>query len=274
MNFIYPEGKTRALTFSFDDNQSFDRKLVAIFNKYGMKGTFNLNSGTLGYSDDETEFIKKEEVKELYKGHEVAVHGKDHKFLFGLPDSMIINEFLDDRRALEEITGEFVQGCAYAFGWHNQKAQDLLHSLGIKYARGVDNSNFFFPPMDFLNWQPTCHQEAENLFDLAKTFLEVPSFIELPIMYVWGHSFEFGRSGDWSRIEKFCEMMSNNDDIWYATNLEICNYILATRSLEFSGNGLKVYNPTLLTIWATENGKTFTIKPGETKNIAPTDKIF
>ena len=187
---------------------------------------------------------------------------------------MIMNEFLDDRRALEELTDGFVQGCAYAFGWHNQKAQDLLHSLGIKYARGVDNSNFFFPPMDFLNWQPTCHQEAENLFDLAKSFLDVPSFIELPIMYVWGHSFEFGRSGDWSRIEKFCEMMSNNDDIWYATNLEICNYILATRSLEFSGNGLKVYNPTLLTIWATENGKTFTIKPGETKNIAPTDKIF
>ena len=41
-------GKNKALTFSFDDGVRQDIRLIEIFNKYGLKGTFNLNSGFLG----------------------------------------------------------------------------------------------------------------------------------------------------------------------------------------------------------------------------------
>ena len=41
----FPGGKTRALTFSYDDGVSQDMRLVTLFNLYGLKGTFNLNSG-------------------------------------------------------------------------------------------------------------------------------------------------------------------------------------------------------------------------------------
>ena len=44
---LFPEGKTKALTMSYDDGQIFDRRLISIFNKYGIKGTFHLNSGIL-----------------------------------------------------------------------------------------------------------------------------------------------------------------------------------------------------------------------------------
>ena len=44
----WPGGKSFAVTFSYDDGHAFDRRLVALFNKYGVKGTFNLNSGFLG----------------------------------------------------------------------------------------------------------------------------------------------------------------------------------------------------------------------------------
>lgn len=268
MNFIFPDGKTRALTFSFDDNQVFDKRLIEIFNKYGMKGTFNINSGTLSENEEDDGsgniFISKKEVKEVYKGHEIACHGLNHKFIAGLTDSMMVNEYYEDRKNLEEITGKIVNGAAYAFGWHNDKIMGLLKQMGFKYSRGVDDTNFFFPPQDFLDWKPTCHQESPRLFELADTFLSVPDFIELPIMYVWGHSFEFGRSGNWTTIEEFCKKMSNIDGIWYATNIEICDYILATRSLEFSMDGSKVFNPTIHTIWATNNGEVITIKPGET----------
>lgn len=268
MNFIYPNGKTRALTFSFDDNQIFDRRLVDIFNKYGMRGTFNINSGTLDQGADSNwdgnEYVKSDEMRELYKNHEVAVHGLDHKFLLGLTDSMIINEIMEDRKNLERIMGKLIQGCAYAFGWHNDHVMTLLRQCGIKYSRGVDDTNFFFPPMDFMDWKPTCHQESSRLMELADTFLDVPGFIELPIMYVWGHSFEFGRSGNWDDIEAFCKKMSNIDTIWYATNMEICDYITATRSLQFSANGKMIYNPTLIDVWLTNNDKTYIIKPGET----------
>ena len=48
MNKIYkafPGGKHKVLTLSYDDGKIQDRRLVKIFNKYGIKATFNLNSG-------------------------------------------------------------------------------------------------------------------------------------------------------------------------------------------------------------------------------------
>ena len=44
----YPGGKHKALTMSYDDGRTYDRQLVEIFNRYGIKGTFHLNSGFLG----------------------------------------------------------------------------------------------------------------------------------------------------------------------------------------------------------------------------------
>ena len=34
---FYPQWKDRAVTFSYDDGQIFDRRLVDIFNKYGYR---------------------------------------------------------------------------------------------------------------------------------------------------------------------------------------------------------------------------------------------
>jgi peptidoglycan/xylan/chitin deacetylase (PgdA/CDA1 family) len=267
MKLLYKDGKKQALTFSFDDNQDYDIKLISIFDKYGMKGTFNINSGILGIkpedNPDHNVYIKPEEVKEVYKNHEVASHGVEHKFIATLPDNMIVNEFLDDRRALEALTGKLVLGGAYAYGWHNEKIMNILRTLGFKYYRGVNPTYGFFPPQDFLDWLPTCHQGDEKLFEIGQEFLDCPHYVELPLMYVWGHSYEFGRSGNWDDIEKFCAMMSGKEDIWYATNLEICEYILATRSLEFFADGKKCYNPTLHEIWYEKDGKIESIKPGE-----------
>ena len=41
-------GKMKAITFSYDDGVTQDKRLIEIFNKYGLKATFNLNSGLLG----------------------------------------------------------------------------------------------------------------------------------------------------------------------------------------------------------------------------------
>jgi peptidoglycan-N-acetylglucosamine deacetylase len=67
MQILYPEGRKKALTFSYDDGQIFDRKLVEIFNRYQVKATFHLNSAVL----DHEGFITKKEVRTLYAGHEM-----------------------------------------------------------------------------------------------------------------------------------------------------------------------------------------------------------
>ena len=41
----FPEGKHKVLTMSFDDGRVEDRQLVDMFNRYGIRGTFHVNSG-------------------------------------------------------------------------------------------------------------------------------------------------------------------------------------------------------------------------------------
>ena len=42
------DGKMKAVTFSYDDGVTQDIRLVELLNKYGLKATFNINSGFLG----------------------------------------------------------------------------------------------------------------------------------------------------------------------------------------------------------------------------------
>lgn len=83
-------------------------------------------------------------------------------------------------------------------------------------------------------------------------------------MYVWGHSFEFGWPDDWSVIEAFVDKMAGKPDIWYATNMEICDYIQAVRSQEFSADRLTVHNPAALSVWVSKDTGFLEIRPGDT----------
>lgn len=40
-----PKWKEKALTFSYDDGGIFNRRLVKIFNKYGLRAAFHLCGG-------------------------------------------------------------------------------------------------------------------------------------------------------------------------------------------------------------------------------------
>ena len=54
MNRIYkcfPGGKFKVLTLSYDDGKLEDKRLVDIFNKNGIRATFNVNSGLTCQSD-------------------------------------------------------------------------------------------------------------------------------------------------------------------------------------------------------------------------------
>ena len=44
---VFPGGKFKVLTFSYDDGKIEDRRLVKLFNKFNLKATFNLNTGII-----------------------------------------------------------------------------------------------------------------------------------------------------------------------------------------------------------------------------------
>lgn len=57
----YPDGKAKAVTFSYDDGKPQDKRLAEIFDKYGMKATFNFNCEYM-----RKENFTKEQIKEFF----------------------------------------------------------------------------------------------------------------------------------------------------------------------------------------------------------------
>ncbi len=259
---LFPGGKSKALTMSYDDGNVADRRLVEVFNQFGIKGTFHLNSGKFGKEN----YIEATEVASLFRGHEVSVHTVNHPHLEYIPSESIAEEILEDRKNLENLTGYPVTGMSYPFGTYNSTVLQMLPFLGIEYSRTVKSHGQFSLPEDFLQWHPTCHHK-DNIQELGQQFLERDPRGTMSLFYVWGHSYEFDRNNNWNIIEDFCKLMRGYDTIWYATNIEICHYLKAVKSLIFSADKTMVHNPSALSVWISVEGKALEIGAGEIKKL-------
>ncbi len=263
---FYPGGRRKAVTLSYDDGQIHDRKLIEIMNRYRIKGTFHLNSSRIG----EEGYVTKEELKLLYKGHEVSLHGAEHLFLTKIPHQMLIEEIRNDRKFFEKEMGYVINGMSYAMGDYNSEVVRYLDNLGILYARTIKAHGKFELPENFLEWEPTMHHNevlsGKNLIDKAKDFVELPAWrYKMPLFYLWGHSYEFSRDDNWESIEEFCKTVGMDNDIWFATNMEIYEYIRALKNLEFSADCTIVKNTSSISVWIAVNEIPVEIKAGETK---------
>lgn len=261
----YPQGKTKAFTLSYDDGNEADRKLVPIFNKNKLKATFHLNSGLILNGDPGR--ITKEELKDLYAGHEVSIHSLTHPFLDRCQKDVIVTEVLEDRRNLERLCGYPVRGMSYPMGTWNSEVLEVLGALGVVYSRTTQATDNFSLPQNWLLWHPTAHH-ANNILALADRFLARNYGMDL--LYVWGHSFEFDRvncAATWEMIEEFCEKMSGHDEIWYAANIEIHDYITAQRRLIYSVDKDMVTNPSAISVWIQADGALLEIPGGATMHI-------
>ena len=266
----FPFFKEKALTFSYDDGVIYDKKLIEIFNKHGLKGTFNICTGLFGKG----RILPKEEAVNLYGNPcaEVAVHGHNHLSLSNVDCAVATNDVLLNRKELEQTFGSIVKGMAYANGHYNDAVKSILKNCGINYARTVAQTNAFDLPEDWLEWHPTCHHDNQKLMELAENFVNYkrPSYFwsyRPKVFYVWGHSYEFNDKNDWEVIENFAKYISGKDDVWYATNGEIYDYVNAYDNLEWSVDCNYVYNPTAVDVYINYFGNQFIIKAGQTVQI-------
>ncbi|MBQ8409688.1 MAG: polysaccharide deacetylase family protein [Clostridia bacterium] len=228
-------GKMKALTFSYDDGVDQDIRLIEIFNKYGLKATFNLNSELLGRREDtiprEGKIIKHykvhaSDVRSIYEGHEIAAHTLTHPLLPNIEDdNEIVRQVEQDRLNLSELAGYEVVGMAYPCGGQNydDRVADLIRSrTGIQYCRTIVSSYKYDPQTDLYRFRPTVyhHADFDKMVEMGKQFLEMKT--DTPkLFYIWGHAFEFDIAENWEKFEEFCKMMSGHDDIFYGTNKEV-----------------------------------------------------
>lgn len=228
-------GKLKAVTFSYDDGVEQDIRLIEILDKYGLKGTFNLNSDKLGIKGKndyitnkgvvvKRDMISKTEIAKLYQNHEVAAHTLNHHNLTTLEDEEVIRQVEQDRINLSEICGYEVKGMAYPCGGVNNNehvAALIRDNTGVQYARTITSSYSFDLQENLLQFNPTVyHREFEKLFQLAEDFVNLKT--DKPqIFYIWGHSYEFDFENTWDKFEELCKMISNRDDIFYGTNSQV-----------------------------------------------------
>ncbi|MBO4433582.1 MAG: polysaccharide deacetylase family protein [Clostridia bacterium] len=226
------DNKLKAVTFSFDDGVTQDIRMIELLNRYGLKATFNLNSGLLGEIKQDTfrdevftvRKVSPDEVSQVYKDHEVAVHTIHHPRLTEIEDeNEIVRQVEQDRLTLQNLASKDVVGMAYPCGGVNndKRVADIIKNrTGVKYSRTIKSTYTFDLQEDLFRFDPTLNFTEDNVLSVAEEFLKTES--EAPqLLYIWGHSYEGDYFKIWERTERLFDMLSGHGDIYYATNREV-----------------------------------------------------
>lgn len=273
---LFPNGKEKAFTLSYDDGVDTDIRFIELLEKYNIKCTFNINSGRFSpegsvRSEDQIHFrLSESDVKRVYDNPlcEVATHSFTHPFLNSQPTAQCMLEIIKDRQTLENLFGKIIRGHAYPYGSYNDDVADILKQAGIVYARTTESHLSFKIPKDWLRMGATCHHNNPELMNLADKFINGDvGNNDGWLFYLWGHTYEFRQRNNWNVIEELFEKVSNNDNVWYAANIEIYEYVTAYRRLVYSVNADKVYNPTSTDVWIKVDGKKYYVPAGKTVSI-------
>lgn len=276
---LFPGGKSKAFTLSYDDGVVQDRRLAALFRQYGLKCSFNLGSGLLGHKETgrapgrkeiDVSKVSPEEVPEVYRSHEIAGHGLYHSSLPDVGTPLAMYEIIEDKRRLEQISGQPLKMFAYPFGLYNDQVIQMLSLVGYQGARTVTSTHEFEIPENFMLWNPTCHHNDQRLMELAQRFIEGTSFAPM-LFYVWGHAYEFDGQDNWEVIERLAEYMSGHgEEVWFAANGEIITYVNAYRRLEYSADGLSIYNPSAVDVTIRMASESAVLPAGRVTRLEPT----
>ena len=261
----YPGGKRKAFNITYDDGVKQDVRFVALLNRYGIKGTFNLNSVLMRQEfawthpcGMEVRRLSEEAVRHLYEGHEIASHTLTHPYMHDLPQWELERQLGQDRLNLETHFGREVRGFAVPFDYYSEEIARCAESCGFEYARMSEFSESYAPCTDWYHWKTGFYHVMPGLTDFVAGFLNTDQ--ELAVCQIVGHSYDLDAENLWGTMELICAAVSSRDDVWMCTNLELVRYLKAM--VKFDGT-----NRSDQMLWFEVNGETVRLQPGETLNI-------
>jgi peptidoglycan/xylan/chitin deacetylase (PgdA/CDA1 family) len=189
---------------SFDDGTVWDKRFVDLLNQYGMKATFNLNSGLEDFVwQYEDKFPirrqKLHETVEQYRGHEIASHTLTHPWLNTLTPPQLAREVGEDCEALKELFGLTEIGFGVPFTACGEREIRILRKY-VKYIRLSAFSDSFALPED------PYHIPIHGLYNDPDIREKIQAFADcgLPeaLFVMAGHSYEFEVLNHWQYIEE------------------------------------------------------------------------
>lgn len=266
----YPGGKTKAFNITYDDGVLQDVRFVELLNRYGLKGTFNLNSGCM-----ETEFswyhpsgleIKRLPLRAaatLYRGHEVASHTLTHPYMHDLSEEEICFQMSRDRENLQRITGREVKGFAVPFDYYSDLIARCAEKCGFEYARTSQERYSYAPPRDAYYWAAGAYHIMPGFRPFVEGFFETGE--ELALCQIVGHSYDLDTEGMWEPMEALLRRVAEAADVASMTNLQLVRYLKAMDQAIVTENGIE--NPSKETLWFAWDGRIFSVAPGEKTQI-------
>lgn len=261
MRKLYPGGMGKAFNITYDDGVYQDIRFVSLLNRYGIKGTFNLNSQLM-----EEEFawthpcgmevmrLGIDAVRGLYDGHEVASHTLTHPYMHDLPEFEILRQLGEDKNRLETLLGREVRGFAVPFDYYSDLIARSAEICGFEYARMSDVSLSYAPCTDWYHWKTGVYHIMPELVPFAEGFLKTDQ--ELAVCQIVGHSYDLDAENLWETVEAICAAVAAQNDVWKCTNLELVRYLKAMAQF----NGI---NGSSIELWFDLDGEIRVLHPGD-----------
>ena len=263
---LFPGGKDRAFNITYDDGVTQDLRFVELLNRYGLKGTFNLNSELMraGFSwthpcGQEIARLDPDTARWLYRGHEIASHTRTHPYMQGLHGEDLRRELLEDKKDLEAMFGVSVAGFAVPFDYYSHEIADHARDCGFEYARMSEFSHSYIPCRDWYFWKTGFYHIEPGLTEFVKGFLETEE--ELAVCQIVGHSYDLDTEGLWNTVTEILEWVSRDRRVWACTNLELVRYLKAMELVRITED--RVTNGSDMALWFRIGGDTVMLDPGE-----------
>ncbi len=193
---------SKIFIISFDDGCIWDGRLVELLNKYGMKGTFNLNSGLEDFVWELDGFPvyrqKLSEVVNVYKGHEVASHTLHHPWLDSLPTSVLEQEVYEDCKVIKELFGLDEIGFAVPFTACGEREIEVIKKY-LRYIRLSEESDSFELPKDAYHIPVHAMYNQEDIRERIAAFAE--NTLTDSVFVMAGHSYELEAYDQWDYMD-------------------------------------------------------------------------
>lgn len=192
---------------SFDDGTVWDGRFVELLNRYGMKATFNLNSGLEDFVwyFEETFPVRRQKLSETveqYRGHEVASHTLTHPWLNTLTPPQLSREVGEDCEALKKIFGLQEIGFGVPFTACGEREVNIIRKY-VSYIRLSEFADSFALPRD------PYHIPIHGLYNDPEIREKIAAFAanDLPVsvFVLAGHSYEFEALDHWEYMEELLQ---------------------------------------------------------------------
>ena len=202
--------REKIFLFSFDDGTIWDKPLVELLNQYGIKGTFNLNSGLedfVWYFEGKPVLRQKlSDTVEQYRGHEVASHSLHHPWLNSLTPPQLTREVGEDCETLKKVFGLSEIGFGVPFTACGQREIRLIRKF-VRYIRLSEFADSFALPADEYHIPIHGLYNDPDIREKLRRFAESEEEIALFVMA--GHSYELEHLDHWEYLEDLLQYVQS-----------------------------------------------------------------